>query len=406
MSGRLAHYFPHIRPGGGPAGYLYNLRSALREHDPDAPVEVIALEERHARRSYLGEHAARRFGTVRDLLRRYAPGAWKRRRAYWRYLRAWGAGAIPAVARRRLRQAAAVVFHDPRSAWWYLKEGGGGPSQRVYVELHAPVDVATEDAADLAAYYGESVLWDELRDRITERELGTYERAQGIIVPCGEAVDAYFVRSADLRRRFERLTFHHVLPGAPPMQSVVAREVVRRRLGARGDELLIGFFGRYHRHKGFDIFCEVAALAHRRGRRSLKFLSAGDGWVRPPALPNYTNLGWLGPELADVLHAVDCLLQPNRYTFLDLIFIEAMSAGKPIVTTATGGGRWLASVAGGVLAVEHDPHRLLDAVESALPEERRVELGRANRAVYDATFTLRAFAERHRAFGRAVLDGA
>jgi glycosyltransferase involved in cell wall biosynthesis len=88
------------------------------------------------------------------------------------------------------------------------------------------------------------------------------------------------------------------------------------------------------------------------------------------------------------------------------MFIEAMSAGKPIVTTAIGGGRWLASVAKGVLAVELDPHRLLDAVESALPEARRVELGRANRDTYDATFTLRAFAERHISFARAVLDGA
>jgi glycosyltransferase involved in cell wall biosynthesis len=190
------------------------------------------------------------------------------------------------------------------------------------------------------------------------------------------------------------------------MHPSTAREAVRQRLGVQGHERLIGFFGRYHPHKGFDVFCEVAALAHQRGRHALKFISAGDGWVQPPGLPNYANLGWLGPDLADVLNAVDCLLQPNRHTFLDLIFIEAMSVGRPIVTTAVGGGRWLASVAKGVVAVELNPRPLLDAVESAVLEATRVELGRVNRDTYDATFTLRAFAERHIAFARAVLDGA
>lgn len=406
MSGRLVHYFPRIWPGGGPPGYLYNLRSALSEHFPDAPVEVVTLMERHDRYSYVGEHIGRRSGAIRGLVRRYAPASWKRRRAYSRYLRVWHTETIPASARGRLAKAAAIVFHDPRSAWWYFRDGGGGTSQRVYVELHAPVDVATEDAADLTAHYGESTLWDNLADGIAEVELGTYERAHGIIVPCPGAVDSYFSCRADLKSRFTRLTFHHVLPGAPRMHASTTREAVRRRLGAADDELLVGFFGRYHRHKGFDVFCDVAALAHHRGRRSLRFLSAGDGWIRPPALPNYTNLGWLGLDLADVLNAVDCLLQPNRHTFLDLMFIEAMSVGKPIVTTAIGGGRWLASVAKGVLAVEPDPQRLLDAVESALPEARRVELGRANRDTYHAVFTLRAFAERHIAFAKAVLDGA
>lgn len=393
MKRAVAHFHTTVWPGGGPAGYLHNLRAALQLVGADDIVEVVALEEVERRTSLPLETAGGGAGGWRARARRLAVSRW--------ILQRWYFGRLPADAYRRLADYPIVVFHDPRHARWYLRVARR--PQRIFVMPHTPVDVATEEVAHLEVQFGPDPLWEGVTRLLRRLELRTYAQATGVIVPCAEAVDEYFAGSRALREAFQRLRLIPLPSGAPVVPVATMAEAVRRRLGIGDDQVAVGFFGRYHEHKGFDVFGRMAELATGDGR--FVFLSAGAGYLRGPSSPNYRDLGWLAQEYGSHLAAVDVVVSPNRATYFDLGTLEAMALAKPVMTSPTGGNRYLARLSEGVILVDpSDPeHYLARLRETGRARLRR--LGARNRQVYDAHFTLEAFGGRHRAFAERLLAG-
>ena len=143
------------------------------------------------------------------------------------------------------------------------------------------------------------------------------------IIPLGIDVDA-FERSADLR------------------------EVLRSEIGSAEDELLIGFVGRLTEIKDISLYLQVAArIRELEASQGMQFVIAGDGHLRESLEREAENLGlgglvvFLGNRTdTDVVYAgldIVALTSLNEGTPLSLI--EAMAAGRPVISTRVGGVR-------------------------------------------------------------------
>ncbi len=141
-------------------------------------------------------------------------------------------------------------------------------------------------------------------------------------------------------------------------------------------------YGRLHRNKGFDTLLSAFANVP-----DAILLLAGDGPERP-ALERYAAgqglaervrfLGWIARPQA-LLALANVFVCPSRHEPLGNVILEAMAAGRPIVTTASAGaGHLLEDGISAVITPIDDADALSSAIRAILSDPARAdELGAA-----------------------------
>lgn len=170
---------------------------------------------------------------------------------------------------------------------------------------------------------------------------------------------------------------------------------LRAALGLSPRDLAIGVVGRLAWQKGLlDLFAAVelagAALAHAR------LFVIGEGRDRPTVEAAAARLGervvLLGQrdDVPVLLAAMDLVVQPSRQEVMAQATLEAMAAGRAVVSTATcGADEAIEDGRSGVLVPIGDPARLAAAISAlAADPARRAALGAAARGRIEAAFTL------------------
>ncbi len=126
------------------------------------------------------------------------------------------------------------------------------------------------------------------------------------------------------------------------------REILRREINAKEDEILVGFVGRFTEIKNIPLFLKAAEI-YSKGKKAdspkLKFVLIGDGHLRSELEKKVEEYGvkdkvvFLGNRNdADIFYAgldIIALTSFNEGTPLSLI--EAMANGKPFISTSVGG---------------------------------------------------------------------
>jgi glycosyltransferase involved in cell wall biosynthesis len=122
----------------------------------------------------------------------------------------------------------------------------------------------------------------------------------------------------------------------------VARHTdLRAELGLAPSQLLVGSVGRLHPSKGMDLLIAgfkahapadavLAILGEGPDLAQLKQLAAGDDRIR--------LLGFRS-DVDQALKSFDLFVSPSREEAFPLAILEAMRAGRPVLSTATQGPR-------------------------------------------------------------------
>jgi glycosyltransferase involved in cell wall biosynthesis len=166
------------------------------------------------------------------------------------------------------------------------------------------------------------VISDQQRTEINEK-FGVGRREQFEIIPLGIELDKL---TASEERRAE----------------------FRGEMGAATDEVLVGFIGRLTEVKDVSLFLKVAAEASAAGSLDrMRFLIVGDGHLRSPLEDEARALGieervrFVGnrTDTERVYSGLDIVALTSLNEGTPLSLIEAMAAGRPVISTVVGGVR-------------------------------------------------------------------
>ena len=123
------------------------------------------------------------------------------------------------------------------------------------------------------------------------------------------------------------------------------RQKLRAEFGVQESDVVVGFVGRLTEIKNISLLLHAAARI--RERKDVKFAIVGDGHLRPDleqkaaSLDIGSNTIFLGnrSDISDIYSALDIVALTSLNEGTPLSLIEAMAAGKPVISTGVGGVR-------------------------------------------------------------------
>lgn len=168
-----------------------------------------------------------------------------------------------------------------------------------------------------------------------------------------------------------------------------------------GEEIAVGYMGRFHEVKGVDILLKAALLLKRRGR-IFKILLAGDGPQRDELMRLSTQqeledvvkwLGWVTDK--DKFYSlVNIAVVPSRNETFGLAAVEALAYKRPVVVSDCKALKEIAMNSGcGLVFKREDADGLADCLEKLIDNpELREELAAKGRSVALRDYSIVRFA--------------
>lgn len=175
-----------------------------------------------------------------------------------------------------------------------------------------------------------------------------------------------------------------------------SRAEERSQLGLT-DEVAVLYLGRLAEQKGLEYLVRAVPLLGQ-DRPRVRVLLAGDGPLHDHLNALATDLGvgnevrFLGfrSDVGDLLAAADIVVLPSLWEGLSVSLLEAMAAGRPVVTTTIGSNREVTrDGAVASLVPPKDPVALAAAIRELVNDPaRREELGRAAQSEQRSRYTM------------------
>ena len=266
---------------------------------------------------------------------------------------------------------------------------------KVILTCHTPESFAKEQYA-LSIAGGQS----EKRARIIENmwlslEKQGYREADVIIFPSKEAMEPLLHDIPEFKDIVKTKDIRFMATGSKRICSSLTKEEAKKKYGV-GGKTVIGYIGRHNSVKGYDLLKEAAQKILNQ-RDDVVFLIGGaqGNEFAPLDNPSWIEASWVNPS--DMLRAVDVFALPNRQTYYDLVLLEVLSMGIPVVATATGGNKSVKEIADDLVLCSVDSGSLADAIVNviSLSQNELAAKGERLQERYENYFTEKHMAERY-----------
>ena len=179
-----------------------------------------------------------------------------------------------------------------------------------------------------------------LRNWILRQEVKVYDICDYIMFPVPQAREPYENSSSIYRSKFNEVDskFFYVPTSLNSVEMVTENNHVLDSHGIPASSLRLCYIGRHTEVKGYNFLKEAAKKCLGEfqdiyfvigGMKDCKIGLDNTRWI---------ELGWVNTPT--LLNEVDAFVLPNKETYFDLILLEVLRQGTPVLLAKTGGNKW------------------------------------------------------------------
>jgi glycosyltransferase involved in cell wall biosynthesis len=407
MPGLVRHVNQRIAPGGGPPGYLHNLRRAVADRGSrdELRIEVTTVPTpgpghgmswpRRAAAAIASVPGIRRlnYEIQGDFGLRF-----KHVVADWRSHYA----AVDRHACQKLLACDLLFVHDTFLAEALRAHSPREARDKVVLVTHAPTFYAHQIAGDLLPDAPEQSWRDQRVVRsLRVREVDIMQSVRAVAWPFPEAQEGYAEWQAVARDHPARNVF--IRTGVPRPETARTRQVVRDAWGVADTDRVALFMGRPHTDKGFWRYLDWAEAASHNPSRWIFAFAGQEPKHSRRDLSALRRLGYQSDNGGAYL-AADLVVIPNRHSYLDIGLLECLALGVPVATTAVGGHRAMLRLSPAIGQIpEGSPADVWGRLEVAASEMAPPESHRARVDLWREMFSPDTFVDEHLRASAALL---
>lgn len=220
----------------------------------------------------------------------------------------------------------------------------------------------------------------------------SFTRADYIIFPCKESEEPYYNTWKIYEKVRKPAKYKYLPTGSRKCYSSQTRQEIRKKYKIPLDAFVISFAGRHNEIKGYD---DLKFLGSRLlDNPNVYFLIAGrEEPLKGLNHKRWIEIGWTN-DPHSIISASDLFILPNKETYFDLVLLEVMSLGIPVILSNTGGNRFFKKFNTESLmlynSIEDAELLIIEFMRKDISE--RIKLGKINEKIFDDNFTLEKFA--------------
>lgn len=207
---------------------------------------------------------------------------------------------------------------------------------KVILTAHTPESYAKEQH-DLYVLDGQSSKRAEKLMRLwVDIESRGFREADILIYPSKEAMEPHYNQIDGFADIVKGKDVRFMATGCKALTAKLTKDEAKEKYGVKG-KLVVGYIGRHNSVKGYDLLQNAAESVFKQCEDTVFLIGGAAQGTNRKGNSKWIELGWVDP--AEMLPAVDVFVLPNRETYYDLVLLEVMSMGIPVIATSTGGNK-------------------------------------------------------------------
>ena len=179
------------------------------------------------------------------------------------------------------------------------------------------------------------------RSFFIKREISFINRNNAIyLFPTKYSLEPYINSSIDYKSFFE--LHKNVISYIPT--AILDRDVLSyndgyfAKYGVPDEALTVLYIGRHNSVKGYDELQEIAKKVISLTDRVYFIIAGKEEPLKGLKHNQWIELGWVSKS-DEIISNSDLFILPNRQTYFDLILLEVLRAGTPLLVSETGGNK-------------------------------------------------------------------
>lgn len=322
---------------GGPAGYLYNIKKYIDSH-PDIDNIKFASQIINAENSSVS-YQPKVSGlkkAYRDLrLKKGIRGIFKIFE-FFNYIRAFYHKEKDLPINIGILNGFDIIHFHSTIHLINVRHLLNNYNGKLVITTHCPEPYSIEV---LSMFFKQDFIINFFKPIFLKKEIEGWKSCDYLVFPVPQAVEVYF-KSKGLHRYYLKNEEKFKFCPSSITENVELKGVdIKTKYGIPTDSFIVSFVGRHNKVKGYDqlkIFAEKVLEKYK----NVYFIIAG---LETPLTrlehPRWIELGVVD-YVSDILEQADVFVLPNRETYFDLVALEVLRMGTPLLLSNTGGNKY------------------------------------------------------------------
>lgn len=370
-----------LKNTGGPSGYLYNINQYIKD---------VQLNDIHFYSDYLKPIIPKNYRPKGLISKIYTIII----RFWVNLIKSYSFSGLSQDEIELLNKFDYVHVHSIEDMRKYFLKRSVDLKVKVILTSHCPEPYVDEITSQ--SYYNKFFqTFQFVRNYFIIKETEAFDAADLIMFPVEQAKEAYTNRSALYEKCFKNNLSKFIYVPTAIVDNQSQKQENYKLNEIYKEKLKVCFVGRHSEIKGYDKLIQIADNVWGKSNE-VAFIVGGQILKNSyPKNEKWLELGWV--KTSDLLKEIDLFILPNKQTYFDLILLEVLRQGVPVLISATGGNKWFENKSHGIFLYEYD--NIVDASDKIIKclEYKRVGLlpilGKENRALYENELIISRYVE-------------
>lgn len=373
----------HLKPIGGPAGYLYNLKQGLEEKNIHN-IHFIEGEDKNKQKKVLLHKMPKILENLYYFIARI-----KERKALL--------GVAPKTTNVDINKYDIIHFHSTISLY-KCKDSLKNYKGKVILTSHSPKPMFLEKYEDTGLFKFEKIIYKKkYLEGYSKIDEFAFDRADYIIFPCKEAEEPYYnnwERYKDIKIR-NKDKYRYLLTGIEKKKATIKKEEYRKIYNIPQDAFVISYVGRHNETKGYNILKDIASEI-LKNKNNYFLIGGKEEPLKGIKSDRWIEVGWT-KDPQSLIQASDVFILPNKETYFDLIMLEVLSLGKIVIASNTGGNKYFKKIKEDGILLYDDINELITQINKVkkMSKYEQEILSNKNNDLFNKKFTKEIFTKNY-----------